>query len=97
MAFVVIARWTAREGEEDAVARAIEALTEPSRAEPGVLLYQAHRDLEDPRVFVIYEQYVDKGATKAHAESEHFRKFGLEDAIPRLDDRERFYYETIDV
>jgi quinol monooxygenase YgiN len=94
MAFVVIAKWTAREGEEEAVASAIAALVEPSRAEPGSLAYQPQRDPEDPRVFVIYEQYVDEDAYKAHAESEHFRRHGLEDGIPRLESRERSFYET---
>lgn len=94
MAFVVIAKWTARGGEEDAVASAIEALVEPSRAEPGVLLYQPHRDPEDPKVFLLYEQYVDEAAYKAHGESAHFRRFGLEEGIPRLESRERSFYET---
>lgn len=94
MAYVVIAKWTAREGEEDAVAAAIEALIEPSRAEPGLLLYQPQRDPEDPRVFLLYEQYVDEAAYKAHGESEHFRRHGLEDGIPRLESRERSFYET---
>ena len=35
MAYVVVAKWIANEGEEAAVAAAIEALVEPSRAEPG--------------------------------------------------------------
>ena len=48
MAYVVVARWTCREGEEAAVARAVEALVQPSRAEPGNLLYQPHRDPADP-------------------------------------------------
>ena len=94
MAFVVIAKWTAREGEEDAVAAAIAALVEPSRAEPGSLAYFPSRDPEDPRVFVIYERYVDEDAYKAHAESEHFRRHGLEDGIPRLESRERSFYES---
>jgi quinol monooxygenase YgiN len=94
MAFVVIARWTAREGEEDAVAAAIAALVEPSRAEPDSLAYLPQRDREDPRVFAIYERYVDEDAYKAHAESEHFRRHGLEDGIPRLESRERSFYES---
>jgi quinol monooxygenase YgiN len=96
MAFVVIAKWTAREGEEDAVAAAVEALVEPSRAEPGVLLYQPHRDPSDPKVFLLYEQYVDEAAYKAHGESAHFQRHGFEDAIPRLESRERFFYETFE-
>jgi autoinducer 2-degrading protein len=89
MAHVVIAYWTAKEGEEDAVAAALGNLVEPSRAEPGNLTYVVHRDPTDPRRFVIYERYVDAAAFDAHAGSEHFRRFGLADGIPRLESRER--------
>ena len=95
MAYVVIARWTAKEGEEDAVAAALTSLTRPSRAEPGNLTYVVHRDPEDPRRFVIYESYVDEAAYTAHAESEHFRLYGKEDGIPRLTSREREFLVDI--
>jgi quinol monooxygenase YgiN len=94
MAYVVIAKWTARPGEEDAVAAAIDAMIAPSRAEPGMLLYQPHRDPEDPRVFVVYEQYVDADAYTAHGQSEHFQRHAVGDAIPRLASRERAFYAT---
>ena len=41
MAFVVAATWAVKEGEQEAVAAAIEALRERSRNEPGNLLYQS--------------------------------------------------------
>jgi quinol monooxygenase YgiN len=94
MAYVVLAKWIARPGEEEAVAAAIDALIEPSRAEPGMLVYQPHRDPADPRVFLLYEQYVDEAAYRAHGESDHFRCHGHEDALPRLEARERSFYET---
>jgi quinol monooxygenase YgiN len=97
MAFVVAARWTAKEGEEEAVAAAIRKLAGPSRSEPGNLLYQLHRDPENPRVFFFYEQYVDRAAYEAHGSSEHFRQHGFGEAIPRLESRERQFYETWDI
>ena len=95
MAYVVIARWTAKEGEEDAVAAALAELIEPSRAEPGNLTYVVHRDPEDGRRFVIYESYVDADGYAAHADSDHFRRFGIEDGIPRLASREREFLVDI--
>jgi len=94
MAFVVVAKWTAKPGEEAAVAAAIEKLIEPSRAEPGNLFYQPHRDPADPRVFYFYEQYIDEDGYKAHGASEHFAEIGFGDAIPRLEERHREFYET---
>ena len=97
MAYVVTAKWIAREGEEDAVAAAIAELVGPSRAEPGMLFYQPHRDPEDPRMFFFYEQYTDKSAYEAHGVSEHFQRLGFGEAIPRLESRERGFYETWDI
>ncbi|MGH2873146.1 MAG: putative quinol monooxygenase [Solirubrobacteraceae bacterium] len=93
MAFVIIARWVARPGEEETVATAIDALIEPSRAEPGNLAYEPHRDPADPCVFLLYERYVDEAAYRAHGESEHFRRHGVP-ALPLLAARERSFYET---
>lgn len=93
MAFVVIARWVAQPGEEGTVAAAIDALIEPSRAEPGNLAYEPHRDPSDPRTFLLYERYVDEAAYRAHGESPHFRR-AAEQALPLLAARERSFYET---
>lgn len=97
MAYVVTAKWTAKEGEEEAVEAAVRKLVGPSRAEPGMILYLPHRDPEDPRVFFFYEQYADKAAYEAHGASEHFQKWGFGDAVPRLESRERAFYETWDI
>jgi quinol monooxygenase YgiN len=96
MAYVVCAKWTAKEGEAENVEAAIRQLAGPSRSEPGILQYQAHRDPENPNVFFFYEQYVDADAYQAHVDSEHFKQWGFGDAIPRLEARERAFYETWD-
>jgi quinol monooxygenase YgiN len=95
MAFVVTAKWTAQEGREDEVRAAVLQLIGPSRAEPGIRTYQPHQDPENPRVFFFYEQYEDEAAYTAHGASEHFRRIGLETAIPLLESRERVFYETL--
>ena len=69
MAYVVAAKWIARPEQVDEVARCVAAMVPLSRAEPGMLMYQPHRDPEDPTVFYLYEQYVDEDAYKAHVES----------------------------
>jgi quinol monooxygenase YgiN len=95
MAYVVTAKWTAKEGEEGTVLDAIEKLIPASRAEPGNLFYQPNRDPEDPRVF-FFEIYENEGAYKAHGASEHFEKYGFGQAIPVLKSRERTFFETIE-
>jgi len=95
MSYVVCVKWIAKEGEEEAVGEAIEQLAEASTAEPGVEHYLAHRDPADPRAFLIYESYVDEAACKAHVETEHFKRYGVEVAFPRLADKRREVYESI--
>jgi quinol monooxygenase YgiN len=94
MAYVLIAKWTAKDGEEENVRAALEQLREPTNAEEGCLMWIPQVDVDNPRVFLIYEQYVDAAALEAHAASEHFQRIGVGDAIPRLESRERSFYET---
>lgn len=97
MAYVVAATWTAKEGQEDVIADALAKLAPPSRAEEGSLLYQLHRNPENPRVFFLYEQYRSKADYEAHGASPHFQEFGVGLAFPALELRERSFYETWDL
>jgi quinol monooxygenase YgiN len=69
MTYVVSVTWTAKAGEEDAVAGALERMR---------------------------EQSADEAAYTAHTETEPFQRDGFGDAIPRLADRRREFYETMD-
>jgi quinol monooxygenase YgiN len=95
MAVVLVARWLAREGEEERVLALLEQLAPASRAEPGCVLYQPCRDREDPRRFLIFEVYADEDALRAHGESEHFQHLVLDEAVPLLEGRDRSFYETV--
>jgi quinol monooxygenase YgiN len=93
MAYVVVARWRANAGSEDRVVTVLEELTVASRAEPGCLGYTPHRSTEDPRDFVIYERYADEAAFETHADSEHFKRLVLEEAVPNLlESRDRSFF-----
>jgi len=96
MAYVVCAKWTAREGKEVRLEEVIGEMGEPSRAEPGNRYYQAHRSPDVPRLYFLYEQYDDEAAYEAHMASEHFTRLVKEEAIPELlEAREREFYETL--
>jgi quinol monooxygenase YgiN len=96
MAYVVSAKWRAKPGKEGRLAELCAEMTEPSRAEPGNVFYQAHRSPEDPQLFYLYEQYVDEGGYEAHMDSEHFTRLVKGEAIPELlDAREREFFETL--
>lgn len=95
MAHAVAVTWIAREGEEDRVGQLLEEITPLVRAEPGCLVYIAHRSAEDPRTFFIYEQYEDEAAFLAHRETEHFTELVLGEAVPLLESRTSTHYETL--
>jgi quinol monooxygenase YgiN len=95
MAYVVAAIWTAKEGQENTIAEVIRVMTPLSLAEPGCLYYQAQRSVDNPRVFFLYEQYVDAAGYEAHMATPHFEKHVRGEAIPNLASRERAFYETI--
>jgi quinol monooxygenase YgiN len=96
MAFVLVARMTTREGEQDRAAELIAKLAPASSAEPGNVHYIAHRDPDNPRVFMIYEQYRDKAAFEEHGQTDHFKSIGAGELFPLMEERQRNFYETID-
>ena len=96
MAYVLIARMTCKEGEEARAEELIGKLAEASRQEPGNLQYVPHRDPEDPRVFLLYEAYRDKGAFEEHGATEHFKELGPGALFQLMESRERNFYETLD-
>jgi quinol monooxygenase YgiN len=96
MAYVLIARMKTRDGEQERAADLVRRLAEASSAEPGNIHYIPHRDAEDPRVFLLYEQYVDKDALDAHRQTEHFQTLAEGELFGLMDERERTFYETLD-
>ena len=83
MTYALAVTLTANEGEEDAVHAALTRVCALSREEAGCLGMTPHRDLADPRVFFIYEQFVDKAAHAAHTRTDHFRDIVEVEIMPR--------------
>jgi quinol monooxygenase YgiN len=96
MAYVVIARWTARAGEEDRARALLVELAELTRAERGCRLFQPTVDPDDPREMTILEIYDDEAAFNVHSDSAHFKRYVLEEAVPLLEQRSRTFLDTID-
>jgi quinol monooxygenase YgiN len=95
MAYVVAATYRVKPGEEEKVREVLETMAPLSRKEPGCIFYQAHRSPDDPRVFFLYEQYVDEAGYQAHMATPHFERWIKGEAIPRLESRERAFYVTL--
>ncbi len=95
MAYVLVARMTTREGEQDRAAELIGQLAAATTGEPGNIHYITHRAADNPRVFMIYEQYRDKAAFEEHGQSEHFQRIGAGELFGLMEERERNFYETL--
>lgn len=82
----------AREGEEERVAEILRQLTGPSRAEPGCIQYDPHRDPNDPRSFFLFEIWADEDALQAHEQSPHAQELLFGEAIGLLEERTRTHW-----
>jgi quinol monooxygenase YgiN len=69
----VVARPRAKPDEEERVARELSALLEPTRREPGCINYDMHRAVDDPTLFLFYENWASRAELDRHLESPHIR------------------------
>ena len=86
--FVVAIQIVAKPGEEDVVADGLQALVQPTMAEPGVKLFLPYRSPTDPATFFIFELYHNEAGWAAHQQTAHFKSFA-ENLVPRIAKRER--------
>ena len=70
-------------------------LVPASRAEPGVLRYEAFRVADDPRMFYLVESYESAEALDAHAASAHVQELVFGEAVDLLEERVRTYLEPL--
>jgi quinol monooxygenase YgiN len=58
-----------------------------SRLETGCHGFEAARSNDDPRVFVLYEQWADQAALDTHYATEHFQRLGVNGIRPLAESR----------
>jgi quinol monooxygenase YgiN len=85
---VVIAKYRAAEGTAEDVAAALKEYTPMTLAEEGCAMFTAQRTRDEPREFVLYEQYRDEAALDAHRNSPHFTGVARDRIWPLLESRE---------
>ena len=94
--YAIVARYYAQEGKDDEIAEILRAMIPIALAEPGCRMYAINRSPDDPRRFLLYEQYLDEAAFADHVASEPVQRNIVGGVIPMLASREREVYETID-
>jgi quinol monooxygenase YgiN len=95
--YVVVARFEARPEEAGEVARLLAAMIPHALEEPGCHAYFVNRLVDDPAVFLLYEQYVDADAFDAHLRTEPFERIVKGQVVPLLADRRREIYDLVEV
>jgi autoinducer 2-degrading protein len=95
---VITAEYYAREGKDDEVAAHMREMVAFSNSdqEPGCILYVVNRSTDDPRRFLLYEQYVDEAAFDAHTKTPLFNEKILGAVVPLLESRERKNWEVVE-
>ena len=70
------AKLTVKVGQEQEFERIMRIVVPKVREEPGNQAYIFHRSMQDPRVFMVYEEYDDQAALEAHRA--HLRVMGID-------------------
>ncbi|MEV5839299.1 putative quinol monooxygenase [Nocardia sp. NPDC052112] len=78
----VVTQFLASDGQEDRLRTALEAMIEPSLAEPGCLAYQPYADPNDPSRMVLLEEWTGPEALHEHFATPHF--FHVRDVLVQI-------------
>lgn len=92
---VLAVHLTISAGHENEAIGLFHKLQAESRKEPGCLTYIVQRSRENPRHFLIYEQYKDEAALEAHRNSQHFKQYATNGVFPFVEQRQAEFFEPI--
>ncbi len=70
----VVAILVAKPGSETIVSDALQALVEPTRAEPGCVSYDLYMSKVDPQTFITIEMWDNEAALDTHMGTPHIAK-----------------------
>ncbi|HYR90153.1 MAG TPA: putative quinol monooxygenase [Terriglobia bacterium] len=86
---------TIKAGHEDEVLDPFHKLQEETRREPGCITYVVQRSRENPRHYLIYEQYTDQAALDTHRSSPHFKQYAAEGFYRFVEERRAELFDPI--
>lgn len=95
MTFAVVARYTCAPEDVSEIRSRLMAMREHTLQEPANLAYVVHQDAEDPHIFLLYEQYLDRSGFDAHAQTPHFAEHIAGFIRPRLLERTAYFSEVL--
>ena len=86
VSFIVRMRFAPEDREN--ISDILRQLALASRQEPGCVSYIPHTVEDDPNRVMIYEQYLDRGASEFHRSTPHFKKFAVGGLYQLMRERE---------
>ncbi len=92
----LIVKWIAEDGNQEEIAEILRVMKDLVRQEPGCLSYEVFRSSEDPQEFMLVEVYRDQDAVTAHGQTDYFKTYVLDRAIPALKTRQRGLYRPLE-
>ena len=78
----VIAKFTAKPDHADAVGAGLLGQLDQTRDEAGSIDYHLHRDLDDPAIWIVYENWRSRADFDAHLEQPY--SAALRDRFPEM-------------
>jgi len=71
----IVAKLVAKKEFVESVMSELLKLLAPTRKEDGCIMYNLHRDNEDPAVFILYEIWENTGCFENHKNSGHYKAY----------------------
>lgn len=71
----IVAKVTAKSDAIEEVKAELLKMIAPTRMEQGCIEYRLHQDIENPTVFVFYENWENTACFEQHINSPHFKEY----------------------
>ncbi len=72
---VCIAKFTAKDGDEDKLLASLHALIKITHQEGGCIRYELNQSIENPKVITFIEKWYDKETFDKHCNSSYIKEF----------------------
>lgn len=71
----VVAKIKVKAGAQHHIHHELQHLVKPTSAEEGCINYDLHRSIEDPSLFLVYENWTSRDVWEKHMQSDHIKAF----------------------
>jgi quinol monooxygenase YgiN len=95
MMLVLAVNLTISAGHEEEVTGLFHKLQSATRQEPGCVMYVVQQSRENPRHYLVYEQYKNEAALEEHRNSAHFKQYATDGVFRFVEQRQAEFFDPI--